>query len=46
VLATAQQDRGGITVQSAVPANGSFTTTLTGKPAADTPVSWFVLELP
>ena len=46
VLATIQQDRAGITVQSAVPIAGSFTITLTGKPAADTNVGWFVLELP
>lgn len=45
VLATIQQDRPGITVQSAVATNGSFTITLTGKPAADTPVGWFVIEL-
>lgn len=45
VLATIQQDRPGITVQSAVPANGSFTITLTGKPAADTPVGWFLIEV-
>lgn len=44
VLATMQQNVSGVSVQSAVPASGSFTINLTKAPTAAVKVAWFVIN--